>query len=101
MSNIFLVKAGRLITPDENSGILPGITRSTVIELAQTENIPIEIRRVKAEEMDEADEIFLTSSIMEVIPVRMINGRTVGNDVETPGIITVKLRELYREIVAG
>lgn len=101
MSNIFLVKAGRLITPDENSGILPGITRSTVIELAQTENIPIEIRRVKAEELDEADEIFLTSSIMEVIPVRMINGRTVGNDVETPGVITVKLRELYREIVAG
>lgn len=101
MSNIFLVKAGRLITPDENSGILPGITRSTVIELAQAENIPIEIRRVKEEELDEADEIFLTSSIMEVIPVRMINGRTVGNDVETPGVITAKLRELYREIVAG
>jgi len=101
MSNIFLVKAGRLITPDENSGILPGITRSTVIELAQAENIPIEIRKVKEEELDEADEIFMTSSIMEVIPVRTFNGRVVGNNVETPGIITTRIRELYREIVAG
>ena len=99
MSNIFLVKAGRLITPDESSGILPGITRSTVIELAQAQGIPTEIRKVKVEELDRADEIFLTSSIMEVIPVRSINNHTVGNNVVIPGIITTKLREVYRKIV--
>ncbi|MDF2569175.1 MAG: ilvE 1 [Sporomusa sp.] len=97
MSNIFIIKNGRLITPDDNSGILPGVTRQVVIELAQKIGIPAEIRQVRPEELDEADEIFLTSSIMEVIPVTAFDGRPIGVQ-QTIGGITAKLQLLYREL---
>ena len=98
MSNLFLVTQGKLITPDENSGILPGITRACIIELAQTAGIPFEIRRVKPEELTGADEIFLTSSIMEVIPINMLDGRLIGKKHTETGSITLKLAKLYREL---
>lgn len=97
MSNIFFVTSGRLITPDEKSGILPGVTRRTVIELAQEAGIPLEIRQVKPEELAEADEIFLTSSIMEVIPVSVLDSRIIGDIPAGPGVITGKLKAMYRE----
>lgn len=96
MSNLFFVKEGRLVTPDENSGILPGITRACIIELVKENEIPIEVRQVKLQELIEADEIFLTSSIMEVIPVRTLEGRPTGKEV--PGPVTAKLAQLYREL---
>lgn len=98
MSNIFFVTSGRLVTPDENSGILPGITRRTVIELAQAAGIPLEIRKVKPEELAGADEIFLTSSVMEVIPVTMLDAQFIGNKPAAPGEVTVLLQKLYREL---
>ncbi len=97
MSNIFFITSGRLITPDENSGILPGVTRRTVIELAQAAGIPLEIRQVKPEELAGADEIFLTSSIMEVIPVPLLDGNPIGNKV-TAGELTLRIAQLYREL---
>ncbi|TWH48171.1 aminotransferase class IV [Sporomusa sp. KB1] len=97
MSNLFFVTAGRLITPDENSGILPGITRNCIIELAQASGMPVEVRPVKPEELTEADEIFLTSSVMEVIPVKMLDGRPIGRQQIVPGCFTARLKELYRE----
>lgn len=98
MSNIFFVTSGRLITPDEHSGILPGVTRRTVIELAQAAKIPIEIRKVKPEELAQADEIFLTSSVMEVIPVTALDGQFIGSIPASPGVITDKLKKMYKEI---
>ncbi|WP_371371586.1 aminotransferase class IV [Sporomusa aerivorans] len=97
MSNIFLVAAGRLITPHEMSGILPGITRRVVIELAHSADIPVEEREVEVEELAGADEIFLTSSIMEVIPVTVLDGRPVGAQ-PVPGAVTLRLARLYREL---
>jgi branched-chain amino acid aminotransferase group I len=96
MSNLFLVTQGRLITPDNNSGILPGITRACIIELAHAAGIPVEERQVKPEELAGADEIFLTSSIMEVIPVRMLDSCLIGKGHTGIGCITTKLIELYR-----
>jgi branched-chain amino acid aminotransferase group I len=97
MSNIFYVTDGRLITPDDDSGILPGVTRRIVIELAQTAGIPVEMRQVSLVELTSADEIFLTSSIMEIIPVTACDGNPIG---VTPaaGAITAKLQILYREL---
>lgn len=97
MSNLFFVAAGNLITPDENSGILPGITRNCIIELAQAAGMPVEVRPVKPEELTEADEIFLTSSVMEVIPVKMLDGCPIGRQQIVPGCVTVRLKKLYRE----
>lgn len=96
MSNIFFVTAKRLVTPDDSSGILPGVTRRIIIELAQLAGIPVEIRQVNPEELAGADEIFLTSSIMEVIPVTAINGHPIGN--QYVGAMTAMLQRLYREL---
>lgn len=98
MSNIFFVTSGRLVTPDENSGILPGVTRRTIIELAQAAGIPLEIRQVRPEELAGADEIFLTSSVMEIIPVTVFDSRGVGNEA-APGAVTAVLARLYRDFV--
>ncbi|HWR43332.1 aminotransferase class IV [Sporomusa sp.] len=97
MSNIFFVTGGRLITPDDDSGILPGVTRRVTIELAQATGIPVEMRQVTPGELAGADEIFLTSSIMEIIPVTVFDGNPIGATLAA-GTITAKLQALYREI---
>ena len=99
MSNVFLVKQGRLITPDEDSGILPGITRRCVLELAGTLAIPAEVRPVRPVELAEAEEIFLTSSVMEVIPVSKLNGCPVGRQ-RVPGRLTASLQSAYSQLTA-
>lgn len=77
-SNIFLVATGRLITPDINSGILAGVTRRAILEIAHSMNLPIEERTVRAEELETADEIFLTSSIAGLRAVVNLNKKIVG-----------------------
>jgi branched-chain amino acid aminotransferase len=77
-SNIFLWHDGRLITPDLDSGVLPGIIRQTVIEIAHDLQIPLEERPVEPEELFSAEEVFMTSSTREVAPVSTIDGRRVG-----------------------
>lgn len=94
MSNIFLVSSGKLITPDAGSGILPGITRDVVIKLARRLSITTEERAVLPVEMDKADEIFLTSSIMEIIPVICCNQHSL-----IKGNITALLAKAYQEHV--
>lgn len=78
-SNIFIVREGVLITPDPASGILCGIIRQTIIDIAGEQGIPTEERQVAPPELDSADEIFLTSSGREIAPVRNLNGRPVGS----------------------
>ncbi len=99
MSNIFCVAGGRLVTPDEDSGILPGVTRQVVIELAQAAGIPVAVRQVTPAELAGADEIFLTSSIMEIIPVTVCDGKQIGTGLAA-GAITARLQILYRELTA-
>ncbi len=98
--NIFLVKGDRLITPDENSDILIGITRKTVIQLAQNElGIKTVEKRIKLQELKNADEVFLTGTGAEIVPVIRIGQKKVGNGKVSP--ITKKLQEMYFEIVRG
>ena len=68
-SNIFLVKQGRLMTPALTSGALRGITRGLVILLAQKNKIPCQEKKVKLADLTSADEAFVTSSLLEIMPL--------------------------------
>ena len=95
--NIFIIKEKELLTPHPSCGILSGITRGTVLELAQ--NLGIKNRPAFLTQYDlyTADECFLTGSGAEVIPVITIDGRTIGNG--KPGEITGGLITAFREKV--
>ncbi len=93
-SNVLLVSKGNLVTPGEESGCLPGITRQAVIELARGLGISISEREVQLEELLQADEAFLTNSIMELMPVAEVNSQRIGR-----GKITRRLMQAYKETV--
>ena len=97
-SNLFLVCGGCLVTPSLDSNILPGVTRAEVLRLAAEAGIPSDERIVHREELLSADELFLTNSVAELVPVRAIEGRPVGLGI--PGPLTRKLHALYRNRVA-
>ncbi|HPJ39993.1 MAG TPA: branched-chain-amino-acid transaminase [Spirochaetota bacterium] len=96
--NIFIVKQGCLITPPVTRGALDGITRRTVIELAETGGIPVREGDIALFDLYTADECFLTGTGAEMIPVTEIDGRTVGDG--RPGSVTFRLREMFRKEIA-
>ena len=89
--NIFIVKGGRLTTPDKN--ILMGITRRAVLDIAKSERIKTEVRSVTLDKVYKADECFLTGTAAEIIPVVKVDGRTIGNG--KPGPLTQKMMTLF------
>jgi branched-chain amino acid aminotransferase len=89
--NIFAVAYGTISTPDR--GVLEGITRKTIIELAAEHDIQLAARPVPADELRQADEVFLSSTAGGVIPVTTVDGEAVGNG--EPGPLTRQLREAY------
>jgi branched-chain amino acid aminotransferase len=94
-SNVFLVRSGTLLTPPLDAGILPGITREVVLELAARNDIPAREQRLTVEDLFGADEAFITSTLKEVAPVRTVDGRPLGNG--RPGPVTLKLLSTLRE----
>ena len=97
-SNIFIVKDGKLRTPEPQPGILVGITRATVLAAAAEEGIEAEEGEIRPNDLYDADEAFLTSSIREVMPVVSADGRTIGSG--RPGPVTKQLHEGYLRAVA-
>lgn len=97
VSNLFLVREEKLITPDKTCGILLGITREAIIELALKSGIKVEERKISPSELMEADECFLTNTLMEVMPVTEVNGKKIGKGL--PGSLTLHLQELYKGLV--
>lgn len=93
-SNIFIVKNGRLKTPSLSSGLLPGITRDTVIKCAAICNIAVEETSLTKEDLLNADEIFITSSVREVVPVIKFEGKLFNI-----GPITKNIQSGYKEFV--
>ena len=92
--NVFVVGDGLILTPD--SGVLEGITRRTVMELASDLGIPLERRSIPVGEMRRAEEVFVTSTAGGIIPVTKVDGRTLGDG--APGPVTSRLREAYWEL---
>ncbi|MBE9536955.1 MAG: aminotransferase class IV [Proteobacteria bacterium] len=90
-SNIFMVKEGRLFTPPLSSGLLPGITRKKVIEVAQAEGFEVSESDIGEEELFAAHEIFITSSVREVVPVVALDGKTFQI-----GAVTRAVQDAYK-----
>ena len=114
ISNVFIVKNGELFTPPTaaemradgfpcaefaypKSNVLPGVARSYVIQAAGTRGIPVHLGAIDVNRLLDADEVFLTNSVMQVMPVCRIERRVVGED--GPGKITAALAAGYEELV--
>lgn len=94
--NIFIVKNGNLYTPPPHVGLLEGVTRNTVMELAARAGIPVAEKVFTRYEVYAADECFLTGTAAEVIPVVRVDGRLVGNG--QPGPLSRDLIVMFREL---
>lgn len=92
--NIFLVKHGGLKTPSLEAGILEGVTRNAIIELAGAAKMPVQEMPLTRHDVYTADECFLTGTAAEVIPVVKCDNRLIGTG--KPGTITRQLRERFR-----
>ncbi len=94
-SNLFIVKNGLLITPPNSNCLLPGVTRDLVIELAANNGIPYREADIPADDLLQADEIWLTSSTREISPVIQLDNTAVGDG--KPGPLWNKMIVLYRD----
>ncbi|MFM7185710.1 MAG: branched-chain-amino-acid transaminase [Planctomycetota bacterium] len=95
--NVFVVRGGRLLTPPPDAGILEGITRGAVMELAVAAGVDCREVTLVRHDLYTADECFLTGTAAEVIPVVEIDGRTVGSG--APGPVTKRLTDDFHALV--
>jgi branched-chain amino acid aminotransferase len=93
--NIFIVKGKMLLTPPEHAGILVGVTRQVVMELAESAGVMAAEKDLSRFDLYVADECFLTGTAAEIVPVVSIDGRDIGKG--RPGPVTLRLLELFRE----
>lgn len=94
-TNLFAVKRGTVFTHPLNNYILPGITRSVVLELCRELNLLVSETAVSESELSQVEEVFFTSTTWEIMPVIKINQQTVGRG--KPGAITRRLQKEFRE----
>lgn len=98
-SNIFVVKDGVLLAPPKSHLMLPGITYDVVLGLARRHGQPVEVREIREEEVRSADELWLTSSTKEVLPITQLDGKPVGSG--KPGPVTRSLYDWYQQAKAA
>lgn len=114
ISNVFIVKDRALVTPPTEaelrdpavagataypkSAVLPGVTRAAVIELARAQDLEVRPASIDVSQLLDADEVFLTNSVMEVMPVCRVERKPIGND--KPGPITLRLAEALTQATA-
>jgi branched-chain amino acid aminotransferase len=94
--NIFLVKAGQLLTPPLSAGALYGITRGTVMDLAREAGVTVTEMNLTRYDVFNADECFLTGTGAEIVPVVKVDGRVIGSG--KPGTLTRQLEEKYHAL---
>ena len=97
-SNVFIIKDNTLVTPPKGPKLLPGITRDLIVELAHSNGIPCEERDISEDELYNADEIWLTSSTKEILPVTHLNQKPVGQ--AEPGDLWQKMDAIYQQYKA-
>lgn len=96
-SNLFVVRGGRLVTPSPSTGILLGITRGAVLEIARDAALPVDETTLAPDDLRTADEVFLTSTLKGILPVRRCDGWPVRDG--RPGPITIRLMERFDALV--
>ncbi len=94
-SNIFIVKKNTLVTPPDDGSILPGITRGEVLRLAELDGLSIKEAPISRSALMEADEAFITNSMIEITPLVKVNSSPIAG--VSPGRVTRRLQKLYRE----
>jgi branched-chain amino acid aminotransferase len=98
-SNVFVVQAGELLTPPIEAGILAGITRRTVMDLAQRLAIPFRETQLHPNDLYQAAEVFITSTVREIVPVVRVDDVQIASG--KPGALTQRLRAAYLEETQG
>ncbi len=101
-SNVFVIKDGVIKTPPKGPRLLPGITRDLVVELLQKESRPCEETQITEVELRNADELWVSSSTKEILPVTQLDGKPVGTG--EPGLIwqsTVDLYQSFKDSFTG
>lgn len=96
--NVFVVRSGEVWTPPAHLGILRGVTRDAVLEIARDLGIPAFERTFTLHDVYTADEVFLTGTGAEIGPVVWVDGRVIGSG--KPGPVTLRLLQAYRELTA-
>ena len=94
--NLFLVKGRHLLTPPPYIGVLRGITRQTVMDLAARQRLGVREELLTRHDLFNADEVFLTGTAAEIVPVVKIDGRVIGRG--APGPVTKKLQRAFRQV---
>src|SRR5881398_3334181 len=95
--NIFIVKDGVIYTPDLSASILPGITRDTIIQIAQDLGYPVVEKQLIRTDLYLADEVFMTGTAAEVTPLREVDDQPIG----PPGPVTLAIQKAYLDTVRG
>lgn len=94
-SNIFLVKDGVLLAPPKTRLMLPGITYDVILELAATHGLTVDVRDITEMELRHADEVWMTSSTKEILPITTLDGQPVGNG--QPGPVAARMWQWYQD----
>jgi branched-subunit amino acid aminotransferase/4-amino-4-deoxychorismate lyase len=98
ITNVFVVRDGTVLTPRRETPVLPGIARAVVLELCREASIPTDERALNINELLDADEVFLTNSIMQVLPVIRVERKDIADG--KPGPITRQLLHAFRACVS-
>lgn len=97
--NVFLVKNGKVYTPDSASSILDGITRDSVIDICDGLSLEVIEKKVTRDELYIADEVFFTGTAAQITPINQVDNISIGNG--TVGDITREIQDVYFDIVHG
>src|SRR4029434_11166252 len=95
--NVFVVKDGTIYTPDLSASILPGITRDTIIQIAQDLGYTVVEKQLIRTDLYLADEVFMTGTAAEVTPLREVDDHQIG----PPGSVTLAIQQAYLDTVRG
>ncbi|MCP4714381.1 MAG: branched-chain amino acid aminotransferase [Deltaproteobacteria bacterium] len=98
ISNLFIVQGRKIMTPPVAAGILPGITRAAVLSLCSQQGYDVREILFTSEDLFKAEEVFMTNSVREIMPLVKVDGRAVGDG--KPGAVTRRVLQLYGSMVA-